>query len=788
MNTNITPELKRVAFIGNYLPRKCGIATFTSDLAETFSEQFPEIQTMTLAMNDSDEGYAYPSQVRYEISQDERFDYEHAAHFLNQQTVDIISLQHEFGIYGGQAGSHVLTLLRNVTAPVVTTLHTILENPLPEQYRVMKEIIKLSNRLVVMSQRSIRLLKEVYGAPAEKIDLIPHGIHDVPFVDPGFHKDKFGAEGKFVILTFGLLSGNKGIEYVIEALPEVVKQYPNVLYVVLGSTHPHVVLHEGEKYRESLQARVRELGLEENVLFLDQFVNLKDLKEFIGAADIYITPYLGREQIVSGTLAYTVGAGKAVISTPYRYAEELLEEGRGLLVPFKDSKAITEKILYLLDNEAERNAMRKRAYLFGRDMIWPNVVQSYLKSFEEARRQNINQLFAIPVTGFSSERIGGIPQLKLDHLKRMTDGTGMLQHSVFSVPNYDEGYTTDDNARALIVTVKLEHLKNLTGTVADKQLLSTSQDLSRRYLAFLWHAFNPEHKRFRNFMAYNRTWLEEVGSEDSHGRTLWALGTVLNQSTNEGLRGMAGRLFDAAIASTLNFTSPRAWAFTILGTERYLRRYPGDRAVLAVQDTLARRLIELYHKNHSEDWPWFEDDVTYCNPIMPQALLRYGRSAGDEEAVEIGMDSLEWLVRLQQSEHGWIMPIGSMGFYRRNGDIAYFDQQPVEVYSLISACLDAYRTTKDITWYNSANQSFEWFFGRNAVGMPVYDHETGGCRDGLQIDRLNENQGAESTLSFIQSLLELHEFGAETRTQHPDKPRVISSQSVPFISSDSNLR
>jgi len=785
MNINITPELKRVAFIGNYLPRKCGIATFTSDLAEAFSEQFPEIQTMTLAMNDTEEGYAYPNQVRYEITQDDRFDYDHAAHFLNQQAVDIISLQHEYGIYGGLAGSHILTLLRNVTAPVVTTLHTILEHPLPEQLRVMKEVIKLSNRLVVMSQRSVKLLRDVYDVPSEKIDLIPHGIHDVPFVDPGFHKDKFDAEGKFVILTFGLLSENKGIEYVIDALPEVVERYPNILYVVLGSTHPHVVLEDGEKYRESLQAKVKELGLEENVLFLDQFVNLKDLKEYIGAADIYVTPYLAREQIVSGTLAYTVGAGKAVISTPYRYAEELLADGRGLLVPFQDSKAIADKILYLLNNEAERDAMRKRAYLFGRDMIWPSVARSYLKSFEEARHQNISQLFAIPVTGFSSERIGDIPRLKLDHLKRMTDGTGMLQHAVFSIPNYDEGYTTDDNARALIVTVKLEHVQNLSGIENDEHLLSTSQDLSRRYLAFLWHAFNPEQKRFRNFMAYNRTWLEEVGSEDSHGRTLWALGTVLNQSMNEGLRGTAGRLFDSAIPSALDFVSPRAWAFSILGTERYLRRYPGDRAVLAVQDALARKLIDLYYKNHSEDWPWFEDIVTYCNPVMPQALIRYGRAAGDEEAVEIGMDSLEWLVKLQQSEHGWVMPIGSMGFYRRNGDMAYFDQQPVEVYSLISACLDAYRTSKDITWYNSANQAFEWFFGRNAVGIPVYDVETGGCHDGLQIDRLNDNQGAESTLSFLQSLLELRQFGAETQRQN--KNQVISGQTAPLVSSHSNL-
>ena len=788
MNTRTTPELKRVAFIGNYLPRKCGIATFTSDLAEAFSEQFPEIQIMTLAMNDTEEGYAYPPQVRYEINQDDRFDYEHAAHFLNQQMVDVISLQHEFGIFGGQAGGHILTLLRNVTAPVVTTLHTILENPLPDQYRVMKEIIKLSNRLVVMSQRSIKLLREVYDTPVEKIDLIPHGIHDVPFVDPGFHKDKFGAEGKFVILTFGLLAANKGIEYVIEALPAVVEKYPNLLYVILGSTHPHVFLHEGEQYRESLQARVNELGLVEHVLFLDQFVNLKDLKEFIGAADIYITPYLVREQIVSGTLAYTLGAGKPVISTPYWYAEELLADGRGLVVPFKDSEAISEKILYLLENEAERNAMRKRAFLFGRDMIWPNVASNYLKAFEEARHQNIDQSYAIPVTGYASERIGTIPPLKLDHLKRLTDGTGMLQHAVFSVPNYDEGYTTDDNARALIVTVQLEQIQNFLRTEDEENLSYISQELSRKYLAFLWHAFNPENKRFRNFMAYNRTWLEETGSEDSHGRTLWALGTVLLQSTDPGLRGMAGRLFESAIPSTLEFTSPRAWAFTILGTEQYLLRYPGDRAIQAVQQNLAQKLIKQYRENASRNWPWFENIVTYCNPVLSQALIRHGQVSGDEEAVKIGMDSLEWLLKIQQSEHGWVMPIGSMGFYRRGGDIPYFDQQPVEIYSIISACLDAYRVTKDLTWYHSANQAFEWFFGRNALGLPVYDSETGGCRDGLHIDRLNENLGAESTLSFIQSLLEMRQFGAATLTQHQSNGEEVPGRSSTFVSSNSHLR
>ena len=761
MEINLIPDLKRIAFIGNYLPRQCGIATFTTDLADAFSEQFPTVQSMVLAMNDTSEGYSYCDQVRYEIRESNLFDYERAANFLNQHAVDAISLQHEFGIFGGKWGKYVQTLLRNVNAPVVTTLHTVLEKPTPEQHETLREVARLSNRVVVMSEHSRRDLQKIYGVAEHKIDFIPHGIHDVPFVDPGFHKDKFGAEGKFVVMTFGLLSRNKGLEYVIEALPEVVKRYPNLTYLILGATHPHVVAAEGESYRESLKERARELGVAEHVLFYDQFVELKDLKEFIGAGDIYITPYLDPEQVVSGTLAYTVGAGKAVISTPYRYARELLDEGRGILVPFRDSKAIGEKILYLLDNEAERNAMRKRAYLYGRNMIWPAVAKSYHESFERARQQHFSDHYVIRSNNFAEEEAEEIPELKLNHMERLTDSTGMFQHAVFSVPNYNEGYTTDDNARALILAVELEEVNSLSWRGIDQQAVTRVQELANRYLAFLWHAFNPEAKRFRNFMDYDRRWLEEVGSEDSHGRALWALGMVLARSKREGLQGTAGRLFDLALPAVGEFTSPRSSAFALLGIHRYLRRFPGDRAVLTTQRALIQRLIQLYHDNRTEDWHWFEDRATYCNPSLSQALLRYGNSNQDEEALAIGLESLEWLVTIQQSEKGWIMPIGNQGFYRKGGPIPYFDQQPVEVYSLLSACLDAYRATKDLKWYHRARQAFDWFLGRNALGVSVYDKVTGGCRDGLQVDRLNENQGAESTLSFLLALLELQHFGKE---------------------------
>ena len=775
MEMNPVPDLKRVAFIGNYLPRQCGIATFTTDLSDAFSEQFPEIQSMVIAMNDVIEGYPYTEQVRYELRQNNLFDYERAANFLNQHAVDGISLQHEFGIFGGKWGKYILTLLRNVNAPVVTTLHTVLEKPDAEQYEILREVARLSNRIVVMSEHSRRDLIKIYGVPEHKIDFIPHGVHDVPFVDPGFHKDKFGAEGRHVLMTFGLLSRNKGLEYVIEALPEVVQRYPDLLYLVLGATHPHVKAHEGESYREGLQARVRELGLENNVLFQDQFVTLKDLKEYIGAANIYITPYLDPEQVVSGTLAYTVGAGKAVISTPYRYAKELLADERGMLVPFRDSNAIAEKILYLLDNEAETDAIRKRAYLYGRNMIWPEVAQLYRESFDRARQQYLTEHYLMTVNTHQEEQAEEAPLLKLDHIERMTDGTGMYQHAVYSVPNYNEGYTTDDNARALIVSAQLEDSSSLSKTEAEQQPLTHVQELGHRYLAFLWHAFNQEKGRFRNFMGYDRSWLEEVGSEDSHGRALWALGTVLARSKREGLQGMAVRLFEAALPAIISFTSPRAWAFSLLGIQRYLRRYPGDRAVLTVQTILVQNLIELYKKNRTDTWSWFEDIATYCNPVMPQALLQYGHSSNDQEALAIGLESLSWLVEIQQSDQGWIMPIGNQGFYSRGGPISYFDQQPVEVHALVSACLDAYRATQNAEWLSHATQAFEWFLGRNALGVSVYDKVTGGCRDGLQIDRLNENQGAESTLAFVQSLLEMRQFVTENHVPlRVNGKRVIS--------------
>ena len=738
--------IKRIAFIGNYLPRQCGIATFTTDLCEAIAAEHRGTTCIAVPVNDIEAGYAYPARVRFELTEKDIDSYRRGADFLNINNVDLVSLQHEYGIFGGRAGSHILALLHELRMPIVTTFHTILENPDPDQRRVLEEVAALSDRLVVMSKRGAEFLQTVYHVLPEKIDLIPHGIPDMPFVDPSFHKDLFGVEGKIVLLSFGLLSANKGIENVIAALPAIVARYPNVVYIILGATHPHVVRNEGETYRLSLQWLAQEKGVEGNVVFYNRFVSLEELVEFIGAADIYITPYLNPAQIVSGTLAYTLGAGKAVVSTPYWYAEEMLAEERGALVPFRDPAALAEQVIDLLDNEAKRHAMRKRAYVYGRAMIWPQVARRYMESFDRARAERRH---FIP-SGFAAKaldkRPGELPPLKLDHLRRMTDETGMFQHAIFTVPNYREGYTIDDNARALTVSALLEELGS-----------EETSDLTSRYFAFVWYAFNTETGRFRNFMSYQRNWLEENGSDDSHGRTLWALGTVLGRSNTPALQSMAGWVFEKALPAILNTTSPRAWAFALIGIHEYLRRFAGDRRVSQVREQLAGRLRQLYQSNRADEWRWYEKSLTYCNAALPHALLMCGQSMPNNAMTEAGLESLGWLADLQRAEEagGHFVPIGSNGFYQSSGARARFDQQPVEAQAMVSACLEAYRMTGDKSWYKEARRAFDWFLGRNDLDLPIYDPTTGGCRDGLHPDRPNENQGAESTLAFLQALLEL---------------------------------
>jgi len=738
--------IKRIAFIGNYLPRQCGIATFTTDLCEAIAAGHSDTTCIAVPVNDIESGYAYPARVRFELTEKDLESYRRAADFLNINSVDLVCLQFEYGIFGGRAGSHILALLRDLRVPVVTTLHTILRDPDAHQRRVLMEVAGLSDRLVVMSKRGVEFLKEIYNVAPEKIDLIPHGIPDLPFVDPSFHKDLFGVEGKIVLLSFGLLSANKGIENVISALPAILAKHPNVVYFIVGATHPHVLRHDGETYRFSLQWLAQENGVEGQVIFYNRFVSLEELVEFIGAADIYITPYLNPAQIVSGTLAYTLGAGKAVISTPYWYAEEMLAEERGALVPFRDPAALAEQVIDLLDNEAKRHGMRKRAYLFGREMIWPQVARRYMESFQRARAERRHFTHPGFVVKALDKRPVELPPLKLDHLRRMTDDTGMFQHAIFTVPNYHEGYTIDDNARALTVSTLLEELGS-----------EETADLMSRYFGFVWYAFNAKTGRFRNFMNYQRAWLEENGFDDSHGRALWALGTVLGHSNTPALQSMAGWVFEKSLPAILKTTSPRAWAFALIGINQYLQRFAGDRTIAQAREVLAGRLLKMYRENRTGAWRWFEDSLTYCNAALPHALLMCGHGIPNNDMTEAGLESLSWLADLQRAEEagGHFVPIGSNGFYRRGGVRARFDQQPVEAQAMVSACLEAQRITADKSWSKEARRAFDWFLGRNDLDLPIYDPTTGGCRDGLHPDRPNENQGAESSLAYLQAVLEL---------------------------------
>jgi glycosyltransferase involved in cell wall biosynthesis len=738
----------RIAMVGNYLPRRCGIATFTTDLCDAIHAEYGATELLALPVNDTEEGYTYPARVRFELSEDDLGSYRQAADFLNFSNIDLVCLQHEYGIFGGRSGGHILEVLRRLRMPVATTLHTVLREPNADQRAVMEEIATLSDRMIVMSQHSADILQEVFGVPAEKIDLIPHGIPDLAFTDPNFYKDGFGTEGKDVLLTFGLLSPNKGIENVIQALPRILSRHSNVIYMVAGATHPHILRREGDQYRAYLQKLSVDLGVEANVVFRNRFVSPHEMVELIGAADIYITPYKHKAQVVSGTLAYALGAGKAIISTPYLHAIELLGGERGVLVPFDDPQAIAAKTLELLDNDTARHAMRKRAYLHARDMVWKRVAQKYMKSFERIYNDRLRNPRATFLAQNTEKSLNRLPAIKLDHLFRMTDHTGILEHAVFAVPNYPEGYTTDDNARALIVMILLEE----AGVGAP----AGSHDLASRYLAFLWLALDPTTKRIRNCLSYERQWQEPEGSEDSHGRAVWALGTVLGRSKDAGWRGAAGRMFELALPAAIEFKSPRACAFALLGLQEYLDSFPGDRAALGGSDVLANRLLNSYRAHRSDDWKWFENSLAYSNARLPQALIRAGMRAANTEMVSAGLEALDWLVTIQRCEvKGHFVPIGSQGFYSKKTEKARFDQQPVEACAVVSACLQAHRATGKGRWRKEAWSAMNWFLGDNDLQIALYDSTTGGCRDGLHPDRANENQGAESTLSFLMALLEM---------------------------------
>ena len=735
----------KIAVLGNHEPRQCGIATFTTHLVDALAADVPDVASLVVAMNDAGRRHAYPPRVRFEIAEADLGSYRRAADFLNVDTIDVVSVQHEYGIFGGKAGAHVLSLLRELRMPIVTTLHTILPAPNPRQKTVLEELAALSERVVVMSERGRAMLREIYGVPANKIDFIPHGIPTVP--PQSRTKSRLGIEGRPMLLTFGLLSPDKGLEHVVDALPAILARHPDTIYMILGATHPHVKEASGEAYRIELEARARRLGVDANVIFHDRFVGENELGEFLSAADIYVTPYLKPEQITSGTLAYAVGAGKAVISTPYSYATEVLADDRGILVPWRDAGAIATAVTRLLDDDVVRAGYSQRAAAFGREMTWSRVASRYAETFGRAVKDHADKARSVFHAKTLARRPAELPETSLVHLRTLTDDTGILQHACFTVPRYDDGYCVDDNARALRLIALLEDQGS-----DDPAML---RRLGARYLAFVNHAFDPKLHRFRNFMSYGRAWLETVGSEDSHGRSLWALGSVIGRSANPGRKSLARDLFHAALPASSEFTSPRAWAFTLLGIDEYLLAFQGDSDVESIRADLAQRLLRMLPRSESRSWQWFEDRLTYENARLSEALIVSGWWMHDEEMTVAGVRSLAWLRSIQRSPEGYFAPVGSNGFYVRGEAKAEFDQQPVDAYAMVSASIQAARITGDRAWLLDARSAFDWFLGQNQKQLALYDPATGGCRDGLHADRTNENQGAESTLSYLLALTEL---------------------------------
>lgn len=741
---------QRVAFIGNHLPRRCGIATFTHDLHRAVSVAGPDLETGVIVMTDPGHSYNYSDDVVFQIHDDVIDEYVEAAQFLNDGQYDVVCLQHEYGIFGVGEGRNIIELLSRLTMPIITTLHTVLANPTPQQQIVMRQIIELSAKLIVMAEKGRELLRSVYDVPSGKIEVIPHGIPEFPFLETQQAKEKLGLVGK-TILTFGLLSPSKGIETVIDAMPGIIKSCPDALYVVLGATHPNLVRHEGEAYRENLLTRVQELGIEDHVVFRNQFVDHTTLLDFISMCDVYVTPYLNEAQMTSGTLAYSFGLGKAVVSTPYWHAKELLADGRGVLVPFGDVEAIGGEITALLTNNARRDSMRRRAYAGSRSMTWAQTAKRYISVFEAAFKHGRSELaarsnpIALPAMN--------IPEVKLGHFLALCDDTGLLQHAVHSVADRGHGYCVDDNARALLLSNALKK---------SRQAHLLPEIYPARFAAFIQHAWNPDTRRFRNFMSYDRKWLEVSGSEDSHGRTLWALAECASSDTDMSRRRWAAALFRTALPIVDSFSSPRSWAFSLLGLHAYCALEAEDLQASMMRTLLADRLIALLDASEEEDWIWFENVLAYDNARLCQALILTGLSIHAPAYVEAGLRSLRWLMSKQAASSGRFRPVGSRSFGMVRGKPDPFDQQPIEALAAISACLAASRVDGDAEWSKKAIHAFQWFLGENDLQLALVDSDTGSCMDGLHPDRANENKGAESVLSYLLGLLEIRRLIATT--------------------------
>ena len=731
---------KKIAFIASFPPKKCGIATFTSDLITNIKAVAGDhFEPLVMAIQ-PDTACTYSDPVKFEIRRNVKNDYVCAADYINFSHVDAISVQHEFGLFGGDAGSHLDFLLRRVKAPIITTMHTVLDEPDPHYYQSTVNLCKLSHKIIVMNTHGVTLLKDVYGVPEEKIELLAHGIPDLPFVDSSYYKHKFGVEGRKTILTFGLLSRNKGIEMMLKAMPKIIEADPTVLYIVLGATHPGVIKNDGEEYRFTLKRMVKDLGLQDNVIFHNRFVDDKELHNFLCAADIYVTPYMNREQLTSGTLAFAVGTGKAVVSTPYWAAEELLAEGRGEFVPFGDHEKLSEVIVNILQNDSLFFSLRRKAYEYGRNIIWPVIGKEYWKMFSG---KNLPIRISKKTISHIEEAISilEVPEPPLDHLQRLTDDTGLYQHAKFTIPDREHGYCTDDNARAVVAMTKYY------AQYAEPEALK----LFDVYLSFVYHANNNGDGSVKNFMRFDRHWIEDEPAHDSLGRTLWAFGTVMSKPPLPRYVPIIKDCFDKTVKH-VPILSMRGKAYAIFGMAEYLKQFPGASEIKRLFAMAADHLLDQYEANSDDKWQWFEDILTYDNAVLPHALYVASLTLGDDKYLEVAEKTCQFLID-QTFTGEYFSFVGCQGWYKKGKRKAKFDQQPLEVASTVMMLKAAYDVSNDPKFLKLQRRAFDWFLGENDLHIPVYDFRTKGSGDGLERNGVNLNQGAESMVSFLLSLL-----------------------------------
>lgn len=734
----------KVALLGSYTPRRCGIATFTEHLRTALAKA-SGTEPLVIAINDPGQTYNYGPEVMYEITQNCRESYVEAAERINASNIDMVSVQHEFGIFGGPYGEYLLDFLDALKKPFTVTLHTILTEPTDGQRRIMARLAKDASSLVVMSHRGASILKETYQVPSRKIKMIHHGVPDRTSrpVKPA------GSASVKTLMTFGLLSPDKGIENVIKAMPRIIAECPETRYVVVGATHPHVKAHSGESYRESLINLAAELEVCDHVHFLNRFVSQSELEVLLRNCDIYVTPYLKLQQITSGTLSYAVGTGKAVISTPYWHAEELLADGRGILVPCRDPGAIATAATALLTNDAYRNELEERAFAMGDQMTWAAVSQEYWKVI----REGVFGQSEIRLVPAMQKRSNVVRPVVLDHLQVMTDGFGMFQHAIGPIPRYSEGYCVDDNCRGLLLMGMLEETEQ-----GNPDLV---RSLATKYLAFMAYAQHPETKEFRNMMASSRTWLEDIGSEDSRGRCLFTLGSFIAKTRQDDLAAVARELFENAAPLCGHWKNLRSSAYAILGFDAMVGSGNILMSEMEPAFRLRSQLSAQYDAVATADWNWFEPFLSYCNARIPQALLVSAQWTKDKRLTAQALSALEWLWNLQMHPAGFFEPIGSDRVFHQGTEKPRFDQQPVEVTATISACLTAAEITGDRKWNDRAWTAFQWFTGANHLGESVYNPESGGCYDGLHENGINLNMGAESTLSYLMSQEELRAASAK---------------------------